>query len=95
MAVYVDELRNWGWSKGASCHLLADTPEELHAFAAKVGLLSGWFQRRASTPHYDLTAARRKRAVLAGAVELDRPQLVAKMREIRPVWPHDGKGNWL
>lgn len=95
MSVYVDQLREWGWSKGASCHLLADTPEELHAFAGKIGMQRRWFQRLASTPHYDLTATRRKRAVLAGAIELDRLELVAKMREIRPTWPHDGRGNWL
>ena len=59
MAVYIDKLRNWGWRLGPSCHLIADTNEELHAFAAEIGLKRQWFQAKASGPHYDLTAWRR------------------------------------
>jgi hypothetical protein len=75
MAVYVDRLRDWGWRLGPSCHLITDGPnEELHAFAASIGLRRSWFQAKASGPHYDLTAGRRAAAVAAGAVELeDRP----------------------
>lgn len=72
MSVYVDEIQNWPTTircfKGGSCHLVADTVEELHTFAAKLGLRRGWFQPR-SWPHYDLTPARRGRAVALGAVE--------------------------
>lgn len=71
MAVYVDKLRDWGWKLGPSCHLIADTNEELHQFAARLGLKRSWFQAKASGPHYDLTAGRRARAVELGAVELD------------------------
>jgi hypothetical protein len=48
--VYVDELRTvvdtqrtaqWKWSE--ACHLFADTERELHAFAARLGLLPGGF----------------------------------------------------
>lgn len=74
MAVYVDRLRDWGWRLGPSCHLIADTNEELHAFAARLGLRRTWFQPAASGPHYDLTAGRRALALRLGAVELeDRP----------------------
>lgn len=34
MGVYIDELRDWGWRLGPSCHMIADTNEELHEFAA-------------------------------------------------------------
>lgn len=71
MAVYVDRLRDWGWRLGPSCHLIADTNEELHAFAESIGLKRCWFQAKASGPHYDLTASKRVRAVARGAVELD------------------------
>lgn len=73
--VYVDRLRDWGWRLGPSCHLITDGDnEELHAFAASLGLKRAWFQESTSGPHYDLTASRRKRAVELGAVELeDRP----------------------
>jgi hypothetical protein len=69
--VYIDKSRNWGWKLGLSCHLIADSNEELHAFAARLGLKREWFQASPSGPHYDLTAKRRKRAVELGATELD------------------------
>ena len=72
--VYVDRLRDWGWRLGPSCHLVADTNEELHEFAARLGMKRKWFQRYSSYPHYDLTAGMRAKAVKIGAVELgDRP----------------------
>lgn len=71
MTVYVDEVRVWPTTipcfKKGSCHMTADTLEELHAFARRLGLQRGWFQAR-SSPHYDLTPARRARALEAGAV---------------------------
>lgn len=75
MSVYVDWLCRHGWvMRGRpveSCHLLADTLDELHAFAKKIGLKRSWFQN-GSAPHYDLTASRRSEAVRAGAIELTR-----------------------
>jgi hypothetical protein len=70
MAAWVDDLRDRGWRLGPSCHLFADTVEELHAFAAVVGLRPGWFQDRPGLWHYDLTSRRRARAVAMGAVEM-------------------------
>lgn len=81
--VYVDKERDYGWKLGASCHLIADTLDELHAFAARLGLKRAWFQDAASAPHYDLTAKRRLAAVRLGAVELDRVAFVTKCRELR------------
>lgn len=71
MPVYIDRLRNWGWHLGPSCHMIADSNEELHAFAVRLGLRKAWFQKSTSGPHYDLTANRRVEAVRLGAVELD------------------------
>lgn len=73
MSVYVDEVRVWPTTiacmRGGSCHLTADTIEELHAFAARIGLRRGWAQVEGHlVPHYDLTPARRVRALDAGAV---------------------------
>lgn len=85
MAVYVDHLLDWGWRLGRSCHLVADSEVELHAFARRLGLKRAWFQEppKASVPHYDLTARRRVAAITAGAIELDRASFVQKIREIR------------
>jgi len=83
MTCYVDPLRDWGWRLGPSCHLIADTLDELHTMAEAIGLRRAWFQNSRSVPHYDLVASRRARAVAAGAVELDRLAFVTKCREIR------------
>lgn len=87
MAVYVDALitcpisANWHWKK--SCHLIADSVDELHAFAASIGMKRAWFQHHTRMPHYDLNAARRAVAVLNGAVEIGRSEFVEKMRAHR------------
>ena len=63
------------------CHLFADEAdcEELHAFAAKLGMRRSWFQG----DHYDLVPPRRARAVALGAVEVDRAHAVAIRRDQR------------
>lgn len=87
MAVYVDPLTpcpisaNWHWN--GSCHLIADSVDELHAFAASIGMKRAWFQNHTRMPHYDLNAARRAVAVLNGAVEIGRVEFVLKMRAWR------------
>jgi hypothetical protein len=81
--VFVDELADRGWNLGPNCHLVADTTEELHAFAAMIGLKRDWFQpgRNDNRPHYDLTASRRRRAVGAGAVEVTGRELFTFLRD--------------
>ncbi len=88
MAVYVDNaniLATVGRVRSRWCHLTADTEDELHEFAAQIGLLRAWYQtckRRCSRPgepcphwHYDVTTRRRADAVAAGAVEIDLRQM--------------------
>lgn len=86
MAVYVDYLRNWGWKlRGKpilSCHMIADTVEELHEMADKIGLKREWFQDK-KDPHYDLTKSRREEAIKNGAIVLTLKQLYYKLLEIR------------
>lgn len=91
MKVYVDPLlpvhssANWRWDK--SCHLIAETVTELHAFAASLGIEQRRFHRRAGFPHYDLPPELRLRAVELGAIELSRREFVYKVRQLRPLWP--------
>lgn len=72
--IMVDELQVWPGKKprcfnAGSCHLTTDgTLDELHAFAAKIGLKREWFQPHQRHPHYDLTASKREKALAAGAV---------------------------
>lgn len=84
MAVYVDALhpclatKNWKWDH--SCHLLADSDEELHKFAVELGLKREWFQGK-RLKHYDLTAGKRHLAVKYGAKEVDNAEFAALMRK--------------
>lgn len=88
MSVYVDDaFVEGGWGKWAGGgHLQADTLEELHAFAAQIGLRPEWFQpgRRPERAHYDLTRGKRDQAILAGAI----PEAVAdgtvRRRKVAP-----------
>jgi hypothetical protein len=86
MAVYVDQLIRWPTNlrtfANGSCHLIAETEEELHTFAARLGLRRKWFQPK-SFPHYDLTGPRRVAALAAGAVELSSREFVMTIRRIR------------
>lgn len=91
MAVYVDEpvwsnprkgFYNW-------CHMQAYSIDELHAFAAKLGLKRSYFQPgknpQGLLAHYDLSPAKRAQAVRLGAIEIhamDRArQLLDKMQQ--------------
>lgn len=72
MGVYVDapiwEHRGRLW-----CHLTADTAEELHAFAATLGIRRSRFQSkpgRSWVDHYDIAEPKRRQAVALGAVEI-------------------------
>lgn len=84
MAVYVDNLRDYGWRHGPSCHLIADSVDELIEFAERMGLKREWFQPK-SSPHFDLTAEGREIAIRNGAIELTQRNFVVKLREIRIV----------
>jgi len=84
MAVYVDDAI-WTWQGRKWCHLLADDIDELHRFAARLGLHRTSYQGppRSSTPHYDLTAYERQRARALGATRCDRAAIVAVARRLR------------
>ncbi len=79
--IMVDELNQYGVATtgqaarvfGAgkqSCHLMIEggDVEELHAFAAKIGMKRSWFHDSKGAPHYDLTPSRREAALRSGAV---------------------------
>lgn len=82
MAAYVDKPI-WEWRGKRWCHLLADSLEELHSFAAKLGLRRDWFQDKASYPHYDLTEALHAVALRQGAVAADRRQIIVAARRLK------------
>jgi hypothetical protein len=52
------------------CHMIADTDEELHAMADRIGVARKWHQDTLSGSHYDIALSKRALAVKAGAVEV-------------------------
>jgi hypothetical protein len=82
MAVYVDNERI-KWRGALWCHLVADSLEELHAFATCIGLRRAWFQDRASYPHYDVTTDVRERALLAGALASRKRDVLMAARKLK------------
>lgn len=74
MAVYVDPLMKHGGIsifRQGSCHMFADTLNELESMAAAIGMKRQWRQKSNSgLVHYDLTASKRKHAIKLGAVQI-------------------------
>lgn len=85
MAVYVDNARI-PYGRMKMSHLVADTPAELHEMADRIGVARRWFQRHASTPHYDVCLAKRELAIELGALPVNRRRMVEVMRRIRAAW---------
>ena len=84
MTVYVDAAI-WWWAGRKWCHLMADEPDELHRFAARLGIHRSLYQGppRTSAPHYDITAFERDRALRLGAKASSRDEIVALYRRVR------------
>ena len=82
--VYVDDLCVWPNARGifraGSCHMAADTLEELHAMAAALGMPQRWFQNHPRHPHYDLVKSKRDRAIALGATPISSRELVLRWR---------------
>lgn len=81
--VYVDNMRA-SYRRMVMCHMLADTDEELHAMAAKIGVARHHHQK-AGTPHshYDICLSKRALALRFGAKNVDSRELVALIKKKR------------
>lgn len=82
MSIYVDNSkvafkgREW-------CHMMADTLQELHYFAAKMGVDPRLFHRSASYPHYDITIQMRETMISHGAIIADRRTIIACGKKLK------------
>jgi hypothetical protein len=82
--VYVDDAI-WLWQGRRWCHLLADSPEELHRFANRLALHHSSYQGppKTGTPHYDITGFERSRAIALGARPCTRGEIAIIARAAR------------
>jgi hypothetical protein len=71
MTVYVDDAVTW-WRGQRWAHLMADTLEELHTMAERLGMPRRAFQDKPSGAHYDVTVELRERALQLGAQAISR-----------------------
>ena len=82
MAIYVDfvriEFKGHRW-----CHMLADTLQELHEFAALIDVDARLFHRHASYPHYDITVQMRETALAQGAIPADRKKIIECAKKLK------------
>lgn len=79
MTVYVDEAKI-PFRGMLMCHMVADSNEELHAMAQRLGLRRQWFQRGSVLEHYDVSLTKRRQAIELGAVPVDTMQFRALIR---------------
>lgn len=82
MAVYVDPARH-PFGRMLMCHMIADSLEELHAMADRIGVARRHFQGMASWPHYDICKAKRALAVRHGAREVSAMDLARVIRRLK------------
>jgi hypothetical protein len=78
MTVYVDAVFI-PYGRMKMCHMIADTEDELHAMADKIGLKREWFQG-GSKPHYDVSKGKRIEAIRHGAIEVTVRELIALLK---------------
>lgn len=76
MTVYVDDMYRvpmGRFRRMKMSHMVADTDEELHAMASKIGVARRWFQ----DDHYDVCMSKRAKAVSLGAKEITMRELAS------------------
>lgn len=74
MTVYVDDMYKFPmgqFRRMKMSHMIADTDEELHAMAARVGVARKWYQG----DHYDIAMSKRELAIQYGARAITLKQL--------------------
>ena len=91
MAVYVDDAVTL-WRGQRWAHLMADSLDELHAFAAALGMPRRAFQDKTSGAHYDVDAGLRARAIELGALPISRHRDRAQVRAVIRTARAQGRG---
>ena len=72
VAVYVDDMQA-AFGRMIMCHMLADSDEELHAMAQRIGVARRWHQKPGTVQsHYDICLSKKALALAGGAKLIDR-----------------------
>jgi Protein of unknown function (DUF4031) len=82
MTVYVDDMYRLPmgqFRRMKMSHMIADTEEELLAFADRLGLKREWYQGN----HFDVSMSVRTKAISLGAKEIPLRELAAMVRKRR------------
>ncbi len=68
--VYVDDMKA-KFGRMVMCHMIADSDDELHAMADRIGVARRWHQAPPQhDSHYDIALSKRALAVQYGATEI-------------------------
>ena len=91
MSVYVDDAVTL-WRGRRWAHLMADSLDELHAMAARLGMPRHAFQNKTSGAHYDVSADLREQALRWGAIPISRHRDREQVRAVIRVARAQGRG---
>lgn len=80
----------WEYRNDLYCHMTSDQPgqaglDELHKFAATIGMKRSWFQDKPGHPHYDLGRNMRRWAIRKGATPIDSRAYAILVRRVNPI----------
>jgi len=81
MSVYVDAPIH-RFRGMIMCHMMADTPEELHEMADKIGVARRHAQHK-TLLHYDICKSKRGLAIEYGAIPISRREVAHLIGEAR------------
>lgn len=84
--IYIDSAT---WKKSPNgrksyAHMVADSLEELHAFAINIGIKPHFYHRSKTAPHYDITSEQHAVALTNGAVLVDSREVLKKSKLLLP-----------
>lgn len=77
MTVYVDDMYKYPmgqFGRMKMSHMIADTNDELHAMARRIGIARKWYQG----DHYDICMSKRLMAIERGALAITLRELALK-----------------
>lgn len=75
MSVYIDMSKNT-YGRMLMSHMIADTIEELHSMADKIGVKRKFFQNISHHPHYDICQSKKHLAISLGAIEVNKREFI-------------------